>query len=313
MESVKRSTCGAKQTLLILLILALRSNAEDSSNQYSPLSHPQTAFVTLVSTEDFILPAMVLAHSIRRAGTTRSLVCMVVRQLAEPSLRRLSLMFDRIVEIENYPFSGQTSPDGPYGPPHVSVFFLNKLRVLEFIEYQRVVYIGSDAIAVAPLDQLFSCSPPCAVADIALWEMTELGVTVNGDVLVLEPSMKDANAMMNHASHYTYLMERTHLLVPVYCKPWEPRNETYIGPLDQALLNQYYRHHFTILPYIFNFMPYILSPELGLASSRGWLWDERTVKVIHYARLKPWRDEDMARIEGLRPTGARSTSTATNT
>eukprot|EP00276_Gloeochaete_wittrockiana_P015020 CAMPEP_0184334772 /NCGR_PEP_ID=MMETSP1089-20130417/3442_1 /TAXON_ID=38269 ORGANISM="Gloeochaete wittrockiana, Strain SAG46.84" /NCGR_SAMPLE_ID=MMETSP1089 /ASSEMBLY_ACC=CAM_ASM_000445 /LENGTH=261 /DNA_ID=CAMNT_0026659119 /DNA_START=267 /DNA_END=1052 /DNA_ORIENTATION=+ len=227
---------------------------------------------------------MVLGFSLLKANTSHQIVCMVTPAVEAHVRTLLARVFDRIIEVLPPEVSGVRT--------HQSDSW-SKLCAWTLIEYSRIVYLGSDTLVLRNVDELFNCQPPCGVIDLFLWETTEHGPTVNGDVLVLQPSLADYEQLL----HYPKTWRRDKDEDAVFIKAWSDLydgtmitgRKTRLGPYDQALINRYFSRSITVLPYHYNVMPYLLVPKEQM--ERDWIWDLERAKIIHYAIHKPWKHE----------------------
>mmetsp|Transcript_8551 Transcript_8551/g.14486 ORF Transcript_8551/g.14486 Transcript_8551/m.14486 type:complete len:349 (+) Transcript_8551:54-1100(+) len=251
------------------------------------LPRKKEAFVTLATDAQFVVAAMVFAHSLRRTNTTREIICIVTSSVSDLDRFRLQSMFDRVIEVAPV---DSVKADSQFGMHYLHSIF-SKLRVLTLTEYNVVVYADADMIARRNIDELFGCPPPCATLDMALWEVTELGPTINVGLMVLRPSIADFEALQELATKEPWDRTREYVNTAECfladqqrcCEP----GKTWVGPFESSLFNIYYNHNFTVLPYFYNFMPVTMIPW-RIQGNRKWAWHPDKVKIIHYALIKPW-------------------------
>lgn len=125
------------------------------------------AIVTLVMNGDAYVPgAVALAHSLRifSSGDT---ICMVTPDVSENGKATLSAAFDKVVVVEKIT---AVSP-----PPLLSMTAQKiyrwvadaptKWNMLQFDEYDRVLFMDADMIAIAPMDDVFRIKVPAGVFD----------------------------------------------------------------------------------------------------------------------------------------------------
>eukprot|EP00741_Cyanophora_paradoxa_P014924 tig00020830_g14398.t1 len=213
-------------------------------------------YMTLTTNSKFALGALVMAYSLIRTNTSHQIVCLVTPSVSKQEQELMRQVFDQVIEVEPLQSSEKTTQSDSWV----------KLRAWERVEFAHVVYLGADTLVLRPVDELFGCPAPCGVLDSFLWEVTEYGPTVNGDVLVLDPSLEDFAAMADGTKVEGYI--------------------TRLGPYDQALINKYFKWRITALPFFYNFMPYLVVPKEKLG--REWMWQPDRVKIVHYAIHKPW-------------------------
>jgi len=71
----------------------------DSTPTFRPRSTDGGVFVTLATTSDFALGAMVLGFSLLKANTSHQIVCMVTPAVEAHVRTLLARVFDRIIEV----------------------------------------------------------------------------------------------------------------------------------------------------------------------------------------------------------------------
>eukprot|EP00741_Cyanophora_paradoxa_P011547 tig00020562_g11155.t1 len=288
MQLGPRTSAGWLAACFALLLLCAEAAAGPMpaalANRASRASYVRRdeAFVTIAANEKYVPTAMVLGYSLLRANATRETVCLITAEVKDRA--GLARVFDRVVEVQ--PISAAEA-HSPFGAQQAIAVY-TKLRILQLYEYKKIVYIDADAAVLANVDELFGCPAPCGVYDTGLWQVTVLGVTVNGGVLVLRPDKADFDALMRSvgepwAGELEYADTAPCFLGTQACA--EPA-KTFIGPLEQALLNRYYNTNFTVLPFFYNFMPLATIP--WWAGTRSWLDHPDKVKIVHYALFKPW-------------------------
>eukprot|EP00741_Cyanophora_paradoxa_P020234 tig00000219_g19532.t1 len=244
------------------------------------------ALMTLATNGQYAETVSVLAYSYRRVHprSNHSLVVMVRATVPEDAVELLSVLFDRVVEVEELDF-------GSVGTSVTDSWL--KLRAWQFVEYERVVYLGGDTLILRPIRALFQCPPPCGVYDGYLWETAESGTSINGDVFVLRPSLPDFARLAEWAAVWDdrrdVMGPRPRTWLAAHEAPCEGRRQnTFVGPYDQGLLNRYFGRNITVLPLEFNFMPYTLLSQEGSFDRRFLAMEAARVRVAHYAIVKPW-------------------------
>eukprot|EP00741_Cyanophora_paradoxa_P007182 tig00001085_g6949.t1 len=249
---------------------------------WRPRSAERGVYMTLATHKEFVVPALVLAYSLLRTNTSHVLVCMVTEKITAEDRARLARVYDRIALV------GQLRYDGK---PDLQSESWAKLCAYLFVEYPKVLFLDADIVVTSNIDELFECTPPCAVIDMGVWQTTVHGPSINSGVYLLRPSRVTYEELAGHAPGWRH--ERDEITV----LPWrvedrahwgQPEAElVYTGPYDQALVNRVYEHEITVLPYYYNFLTYIAAPELQV--NRDWLLEEpELIKVVHFATYKPW-------------------------
>ena len=117
------------------------------------------AYVTLIMLGDSYIPAaLVLAKSIRDAGSEADLVVLITPDISEDGKRALSVFFDRVIDInyvkvKNWRTTKQTTRE------YLNLVF-TKFHVFNLVEYKKVILIDADALVLKYPDHLFTINAP---------------------------------------------------------------------------------------------------------------------------------------------------------
>ncbi|PRW56905.1 phosphoglucomutase PGM3 isoform B [Chlorella sorokiniana] len=128
------------------------------------------AYATLLYGDDFLLGVRVLGQSLRETDTDRNLVVLVTEDVSDSSVMTLML-------------------DGWKKFPKRFAGVYTKLLIFNLTQYERVVYLDADTIAVRNMDELFLCDGLCGVL--------RHSERINTGVMALTPSTELFNAMLD--------------------------------------------------------------------------------------------------------------------
>lgn len=123
----------------------------------------KNAFVVLAMRGGSYVPgAVVTAYSLRKYGTKHSLVCMVTYDVPEESRVLLRSVFDEVIEVEY--ITKKTKPMVSSRQNELYMAWIShsftKWRCLGLTQYDKVILLDADILAVANCDELFSLSAP---------------------------------------------------------------------------------------------------------------------------------------------------------
>lgn len=238
------------------------------------------AYVTLVSNAEYALGALALARSLNRIGAQAPLIVMSTRDdldLDELLAERCEIRFvDRLPLSTS--FNAQHSREAQHDAApftkgkkpsfHDPLDNFCKLRLWEFTEFERVVFLDADTIVLRDIDKLFRY--PQFAAAPNLYETLEDMHRLNSGVFVAEPSRATFDDMLTKLETPGKFWKRT----------------------DQTFLEAYFPDWHG-LPYVFNALQYIYFNLPAL-----WRWS--SIRVVHYQYEKPW-ESDHDKIAKLRP------------
>lgn len=154
----------------------------------------KTCFVTLVTTEPYVVGALVLGHSLRSTTTTSiinsDLVCMVTEAVSPSSRQALLQVFDRCVEVPKWD-SNDAHGLALLGRPELGQT-LTKLHIWRLTEYEKAVFLDADMLIVKDIGDVMERPELSACADIG-WPDC-----FNSGLFVCVPSEATFRALVEH-------------------------------------------------------------------------------------------------------------------
>ncbi|KAK6929774.1 Glycosyl transferase, family 8, partial [Dillenia turbinata] len=233
------------------------------------LPNTDEAYVTLLYGDEFLLGVRVLGKSIRNnRSTIKDMVVLVsdgVSSYTKSLLRADGWIVEQISLLTN---PNHVSPKRFWG-------VYTKLKIFNMTDYKKVVYLDADTIVVKNIEVLFKCGKFCA--------NLKHSERLNSGVMVLEPSEKVFNDMMNQVnSLYSYTGGDQGFLNSYYADfPNAPLFEPNLSPAER---NSRPIPEMERLSTLYN-------ADVGLYMlANKWMVDEKELCVIHYTLgpLKPW-------------------------
>lgn len=156
-----------------------------------------------------------------------------------------------------------------------------KIFMLSLVQFDIITWIGSDTITLTNVDEMLDCIPPCSVFDEHLWRLSDIGPIVNGDVVVLKPSLQDFVNFLDISKDPEMgrpLPGGSAYLFNIY-PPYQ-----WFGPVDQGAINTYYSRYLTVFPKSYHLE---VSSPVPLAEKNQ--LQSGLTKLIHFAaHSKPW-------------------------
>jgi alpha-N-acetylglucosamine transferase len=238
------------------------------------------AYATLATNPDYSLGALALARSLRSVGAAHPLL--VLATVGATHLDELERENCRIIPAELPTFSQsfierhrtaslhQEAPFTKGGKPSFHDPLLNfcKLHVWRLADFQKIVFIDADAVAVKPCDRLFEY--PAFSAAPNVYETIADFARMNSGVFVAAPDPSIYDAMLEELDAEDRFWRRT----------------------DQTFL-QHFFPDWHGLPYIWNTLQYVYFnlPDL-------WHWP--SIRIVHYQYEKPW-DRAHRKADRLQP------------
>jgi glycogenin glucosyltransferase len=212
-------------------------------------------YITL-SPANISLGALVLAHSLRDAGTKKKLAVLVTLDtLSADTHRQLRTVYDYIIPVERI---RNTNLANLYlmGRPDLASAF-TKIALWKQTMFRKIVYLDADVVALRALDELFDVEASFAAAPDIGWPDA-----FNSGVMVLTPDMGEYWSLQTMAT----------------------AGESFDGA-DQGLLNQYFEHR----PWQRLKFTYNCTPNAEYQWEPAYRYYKRDISAVHFiGKNKPW-------------------------
>uniref|UniRef100_A0A1I7UPZ5 glycogenin glucosyltransferase n=1 Tax=Caenorhabditis tropicalis TaxID=1561998 RepID=A0A1I7UPZ5_9PELO len=216
------------------------------------------AWITLATNDSYAQGALVLVHSLRTAGTTRKIHCLISSQVSAPVRKQLEEHFDdvSIVDVFN---SNDSDNLKLIGRPDLGITF-TKLHCWRLTQYTKCVFLDADTLVLRNADELFTRPDFSAAADIG-WPDS-----FNSGVFVYIPNNETYRQLVDFAvSHGSY------------------------DGGDQGLLNDFFSNWRDLptehrLPFIYNMTAGAFYTYAAAYKRYG-----ANTKIVHFiGSVKPW-------------------------
>ncbi|KAM3585211.1 uncharacterized protein V6R79_010337 [Siganus canaliculatus] len=152
------------------------------------------AFVTLATTDSYCMGATVVARSLRRHGTTRSIVVMVTPNVSEQSKFALRNVFDHVISVDLLDSEDRVRLS-LLGRPELGITF-TKIHCWTLTQYSKCVFLDADTLVLCNVDELFERDELSAAPDPG-WPDC-----FNSGVFVFKPSLHTHARILDHALHH---------------------------------------------------------------------------------------------------------------
>jgi glycogenin glucosyltransferase len=201
--------------------------------------------------------AVVLAHSLRDAGTKKKLAAVITLDtLSADTITVLKSLYDYLIPVERI---RNPNPANLYlmGRPDL-IYAFTKIALWRQTQFRKIVYLDADVVALRNLDELFDIDAPFAAAPDIGWPDA-----FNSGVMVISPNMGEYWALQTMAA----------------------AGDSFDGA-DQGLLNQYYEHKdWHRLKFTYN-----CTPNAQYQWEPAYRYHKRDISAVHFiGKDKPWR------------------------
>ncbi|KAI9817613.1 MAG: glycogenin glucosyltransferase [Thelocarpon impressellum] len=150
----------------------------------------EDVYCTLLTSDDYLPGAIVLAHSLRDAGTTKQLAVLVTADTLQAStVAAVEELYDHVIPV---PRIVNRSPANLYlmNRPDLHSSF-TKINLWQQDRFRKIIYIDADAVVLRAPDELFELEASFAAAPDIGWPDC-----FNSGVMVLTPNKGDYYALL---------------------------------------------------------------------------------------------------------------------
>ncbi|KAI0377437.1 glycosyltransferase family 8 protein [Hypomontagnella monticulosa] len=177
-------------------------------------------YATLLLSDTYLPGALVLAHSLRDAGTRRKLAVLVTLDTVSAET-----VYDHVIPV---PRIRNLQPENLNLMNRADLHSaFTKINLWRQTQFRKIVYIDSDVVAYRAPDELFDIPHPFSAAPDIGWPDL-----FNTGVMVLTPNMGDYYAMVAMAE----------------------RNISFDGA-DQGLINMHFKNNYNRISFTYNVTP----------------------------------------------------------
>ncbi len=211
------------------------------------------AYVSYLCNDKFFEGVIALQKSLKRVGSQFDLYCMVTEEVTEYCRKKLKESGVLLINVEKIQVKRSDGIKDRYRENSWMMF--TKLNLWKLIQFQSVVYLDADVIALKNVDQIFTLNSKCNFA--AVKDMGYEGISAG--VMFLKPNIDTFNDMMRNIESKEY-------------------DNTYS---DQSFTDWYFRiknKNWQQLPDIFN----VLQKRVPFEQNYN------QIAIFHYNGQKPW-------------------------
>ncbi|KAI1864889.1 uncharacterized protein JN550_008709 [Neoarthrinium moseri] len=215
----------------------------------------EDVYLTLLLNDTYLPGALVLAHSLRDAGTTKKLgVLVTLDSVAAEAISQLKTVYDYVIPVprfrtafpENLSLMNRTDLHSSF----------TKINLWKQVNFRKIVYIDADVIAYRAPDELFDIPHAFSAAPDIGWPDI-----FNTGVMVLTPNMGDYYALAAMAE----------------------RGISFDGA-DQGLLNMHFKNGFNRLSFTYN-----VTPSSHYQYVPAYRHFQSSINMVHFiGPEKPW-------------------------
>ncbi|KAI2719056.1 CAZyme family GT8 [Penicillium roqueforti] len=184
-------------------------------------SNGLSVYCTLLLSDNYLPGAMVLAHSLRDNGTKAKLVALFTPdRLQSTTIDELRTVYDELVPVNSMVNDTPANLWLMDRPDLIATF--TKIELWRLTQYQRVVYLDCDIIALRAPDELLSLEADFAAAPDVGWPDC-----FNSGMMVLRPNLQDYYALRALAQRGISFDGADQGLLNMHFKDWHRLSFTY--------------------------------------------------------------------------------------
>ncbi|OHE90662.1 glycosyl transferase family 8 [Colletotrichum orchidophilum] len=221
----------------------------------APLRGGEQVYATLLLNDTYLPGALVLAHSLRDAGTSKQLIILVTLDTVSAEvITELTAVYDHVIPV---PRIRNARPANLYlmNRPDLHSAF-TKVNLWRQTQFSKIVYIDADVVAYRAPDELFDIAAPFSAAPDIGWPDL-----FNTGVMVLSPNMGDYYALTAMAE----------------------RGISFDGA-DQGLLNMHFKNTYNRISFTYN-----VTPSAHYQYVPAYRHFQSSINMVHFIGPdKPW-------------------------
>ncbi|KAE9379134.1 glycosyltransferase family 8 protein [Stipitochalara longipes BDJ] len=218
-------------------------------------SEGEDVYATVLLSDSYLPGALVLAHSLKDAGTTRKIAVLVTTDtVSADAMAQLQTIFDFIIPVERIVNESQANL-ALMGRLDLHSTF-TKIALWKQLQFRKIVYMDADMVALRAPDELFDIPDPFSAAPDIGWPDL-----FNTGLLVLVPNLGDYYALLAMAQ----------------------RGISFDGA-DQGLLNMHFKDNFNRLSFTYN-----VTPSAHYQYLPAYRHFQSSISAAHFiGQNKPW-------------------------
>lgn len=215
----------------------------------------EDVYATLLLTDTYLPGALVLAHSLRDAGTTKKLAALVTLDtVSAEAIAQLKSVYHYVIPVPRIRNAQSANLQLMNRTDLHSAF--TKIHLWRQTQFRKIVYIDADIVAYRAPDELFDISHPFSAAPDIGWPDL-----FNTGVMVLTPNMGDYYAMTAMAE----------------------RGISFDGA-DQGLINTHFRNNYNRISFAYN-----VTPSAHYQYIPAYRHFQSSINMVHFIGSdKPW-------------------------
>ncbi|XP_024917912.1 glycogenin-2 isoform X2 [Cynoglossus semilaevis] len=219
------------------------------------------AFVTLATSDSYCMGAIVVARSLRRHGTTRSIVVMVTPNVSQRARLGLEGLFDKVIVVDVMDSEDQLRLS-MLRRPELGITF-TKLHCWTLTQYSKCVFLDADTLVLCNVDELFDRDELSAAPDPG-WPDC-----FNSGVFVFRPCLHTHARLLEHALQHGSFDGGDQGLLNTFFSSW-----------SEADISKH-------LPFIYNLTTSSTYTYLPAFKQFG-----HNAKIVHFLGvMKPWSSQ----------------------
>ncbi|KAM0327716.1 hypothetical protein ACHAQA_006011 [Verticillium albo-atrum] len=215
----------------------------------------QLVYATLLLSDSYLPGALVLAHSLRDAGTAHQLAVLVTLDTVSAEvITQLQAVYDHVIPV---PRLRNERPANLYLMNRADLHSaFTKINLWKQTQFSKIVYIDADVVAYRAPDELFGIAAPFSAAPDIGWPDL-----FNSGVMVLTPNMGDYYALVAMAE----------------------RGISFDGA-DQGLLNMHFGKNYNRISFTYN-----VTPSAHYQYLPAYRHFQSSINMVHFIGAdKPW-------------------------
>ena len=160
------------------------------------VSNPKWGWITAIANNKFVLPSVVLGHTLNVFSCQRKMIALVSRDVSAVNRGALERVGWDVVEVEALDCNWLDKQQGRE-PRNIGILGTHmRFHVWTFSSYEKLIYIDGDFLVLSNIDELFEINGEFAACHCARPGMIDL--CFNAGLAVIQPSKQTYSDIMKY-------------------------------------------------------------------------------------------------------------------
>ena len=187
------------------------------------------AYITFLSTNNYLKGVMVLKRSLEKVDSKYPLYCMVTDNISKDNINALKKMGIKIININRIDISNEIRNS----VTNINLSHWNncwdKLNIFGLTQFEKVVYLDCDMLVIQNIDNLFECANLTASTDGIYVFGKEREKDLNAGLMVIEPSKDTFNKIIKFINELPEGNYQDQIIIQKFFSDWGSNKDLHLS------------------------------------------------------------------------------------